>query len=798
MIKNYLKIALRNLQRNKIYSFINISGLAIGLAAAMLIMLYTKDEVSYDLFHANNPNIYRIVNKWVNPDGTLKQQDGNTGNMQGPKFKDNIPEIQTFVRVRGDFKDVRKDNEINGYEMISTDANFFSVFSFPFLSGNPTTSLNNPKSIVISEDMARKFFGSTQVVGKTLELKDNDKFEPYLITGVTKKCPQNSSLKFDFIVPLIVSREEYQNTENWFNFFQNTFVVLTPGADANKVEAKMKQVYEADAKEAMKKMLTEYGVKETAVYLLQPFTEMHLSTAYNANNGLKDASNPMYSYILTGIAVFILIIACINFINLTLARSLKRAKEIGVRKVVGGDRKQLVWQFLGESFVLSFVAFVLAIGLVILVLPVFNQLANKSLSFSYLTDTSLIVSYIGIFILTGVLAGFYPALVLSSYNPVQTLYGRFKLKGKNYLQKSLVVLQFGLASFLIIAAITIYAQFNYMINKELGYDDKNIIMIHSWNMAKNQASLFKEELSKNPNVLAVAPKNGGNWGTVAKINGETQIDFTYETVDETYIPMLKVPMLKGRNFSKDFPSDSTHSIIVNEAFVKKAGWKEPLGQTVNFWYRNDEKYTVIGVIKDYHYAPLREEIKPQLFTIKPSNRFGMFNIKIKPNTETAVLPYIAKIYKKIFPVNAYTYKFKELENIKNYEAEAKWKQIILFGAILTIFISSIGLFGLTTLSIERRTKEIGIRKVFGASVSQIVKLISQDFLKLVLIAFVIAIPLAWYATNQWLQNFAYRIDISWWIFALSGVLSASIALFTTSFQAIKAALANPVKSLRTE
>ncbi|MBC8110388.1 MAG: FtsX-like permease family protein, partial [Verrucomicrobia bacterium] len=586
--------------------------------------------------------------------------------------------------------------------------------------------------------------------------------------------------------------------ENWFNFFQNTFVVLTPKANAKMVEAKMKQVYEADAKEASKKMLSEYGVKETARYLLQPFTQMHLSTEYTATNGLSDASNPVYSYILMGIAIFILLIACINFINLTIARSLKRAKEIGVRKVVGGDRKQLIFQFLGESFALTFIAFFLAFVLVNLVLPGFNQLANKSLSLAYLLDTKLVLGYLAIFITTGLLAGFYPALVLSNYSPVQTLYGRFNLSNKNYLQKSLVVLQFGLASFLIIATIVIYSQFNYLITKDLGYDDKNLIMVDNFGMGRIKATYFKEQLLKNPNIMAVALKNGGGWGTVARVNGESQLDFAYETVDEDYIPMLKIPVLQGRNFSKDFPSDSSHSVIVNEAFVRKAGWKNPLGQTVNFWYNNNEKYTVIGVVKDYHHAPLNQEIKPQLFTMKQSNGIGMVNIKIRPNSETASLAHIAKIFKATFPISAYGYKFKDLQNIKSYQSVAKWKQIMLFGAVLTIFISCIGLFGLTTLSTERRTKEIGIRKVLGASVNEIVRLISQDFVKLVLIAFLIAIPIAWYATHQWLKNFPYRIEISWWIFISGGILILLIALITVSFQAIRAALANPVKSLRTE
>jgi len=669
VFSNYLKITLRNLWKNKVFTFINIAGLAIGLTAAILILLYTKDEVSYDRFHANNPNIYRITSQWVKSDGSVQHADGNTGDFQGPKFKEKIPEITAFMRYKADFRDVRTKGDIKGYEMFNADTNFCSVFSFPFLSGNPATALQKPHSIVISEEMAEKFFKTTQAIGKTLELKDGDAFVPYQITGVTRKCPQNSTIKFDFLLPLKVGKEAYADDENWFNFFQNTFVLLHPKADFRRVEAKMKKVYEADAKESIKIMAEKYDVKEKAVYMLQPFTEIHLSQELAANNGLKDASLSTYSFILTGIALFILIIACINFVNLTVARSLKRAKEIGVRKVVGSNRKQLIWQFLGESLLLSFFAFVLAFALLQLVLPTFNQLANKALSLSYLFDFQLGLGFVAVFILTSLLAGFYPALVMSSFSPVQTLYGRFNLSSKNYLQKSLVVLQFGLASFLIIATLIVFSQFNYLINKNLGYDDKNVIMLDVPQINRDKAHLLQEQLLTNGNILGVAPKNGGSWGTVAKINGETPLDFAYETVDEAFMPMFKIPVLQGRNFSKDFPSDSTQSVVVNEAFVKKAGWKNPIGQVVNFWYKDNEKYTVIGVVKDHHFEALNQAITPQLFTMKPSNSFGMVNIKIRTNSETASLAHIAKTFKSLFPITPYAYKFKDLENIKNYESE---------------------------------------------------------------------------------------------------------------------------------
>lgn len=799
MFRNYLKTAFRNLRRNKIYSFINVIGLSLGLASAMLIILYVKDEISYDRFHQNVQNIYRVVSYSVNKDGKGRK-DGNSGYFQGPKFTAAVPELTGFTRIQSAQEDIKTGTEVHSQGFLKVDSSFFSIFSFPLLDGNAKTCLKEPYSVVISEDFAKKQFGTTDAVGKVVMIKKDNDFQPHTVTAVAKRCPQNSSIKFEALLPMIVDPKEYQNAENWFNTFLNTFVTVTPAANVAGVEKKMQQFYARDSKDALKSILEKYGpvIDGQTDYKLQPFTDMHMSVELPAQNGLSNASNPMYSYILSGIAVFILLIACINFINLTVARSIKRAKEIGIRKVVGGDRKQLIAQFMGESFLLCLFAFAFAILLVQLVLPLFNDLANKALSISYLFDVKLIAYYILLFLLTGLLAGFYPALVLSGYNPVQTLYSRFMLAGKNYLQKSLVVLQFALASFLIIATFTLYAQFSYLTNKKLGYDDSDLIGINKNSLSRNEAEVFESELLKNPNIIAVAPKNGGQWGTAAKVNSDSIIQFSYETINETYLPALKIQLAQGRNFSKDFPSDSTHSVLVNESFVKKAGWKAPLGQEVNFWYNENEKYTVVGVVKDYHFRSLNEKIGPQLFTMKPRNPYGIVFIKIKNNTAAASLKHIEKVYKKLFPFNPYTYKFLSEENLRSYEAEAKWKSIMLFSAILTIFISCIGLFGLSVLSAEKRTKEIGIRKVLGASVNNLVTILSKDFLKLVMIALIIAIPLAWIASNKWLENYPYRITISWTMFAVAGLLVIAIALFTVSFQAIKAAVANPVKSLRTE
>ena len=446
------------------------------------------------------------------------------------------------------------------------------------------TCLTEPHSIVLSEDAAKKYFATTDAVGKVMMVKEDTSFVPYKVTAVAKRCPQNSSLQFDALLPFKVSDADAKDTHNWFNSFLTTFVVLDDKANLQTVEKQMQSFYVADAKQTFYEMLKNDGGNPDDIpmgtYFLQPYLDMHLNTEMPASNGLTNASNPMYSYLLSGIALFVLLIACINFVNLTIARSVKRAKEIGIRKVMGSDRKQLIFQFLGESFFLCTVAFVLAIALVQLLLPLFNELANKALAISYLFDAKLIAGYIALYIITGLLAGFYPALVLSGYNPVQTLYSRFQIAGKNYLQKSLVVLQFTLASFLIIATYTIYAQFNFLTKTDLGYDDNNLVIVNKNGLKHTDAAVFKNELLKNPNIVGVSVKNAGQWGTGTKNAVGSTVYFAGETVDENYLPLLKIPLIAGRNFSTAFPADSAQSVIVNESFVKAANWKNPVGETI--------------------------------------------------------------------------------------------------------------------------------------------------------------------------------------------------------------------------
>ena len=798
MFKNYLKVAVRNLWKNKAFSAINIVGLSAGLAVCLLIVLYVNDEVSYDRFHKNVSQIYRVDKETIKDNGDF-HYNSYTGYFPGPRFAAKIPEIQSFIRFQPGQTDIKTDKDVQSQDICYVDSNFFSVFTFPLLSGSAKTALAEPNSIVLTEEMAKKYFGSADAMGKTMLLTNGGKFESFVVTGIAKNCPQNSSIKFNVLLPLKVSVEDESNNGNWFNSFLSTFIVLAPNANIKTVQNKMDKVFESDASETITAMKSKYGIKNIGIsYVLEPLTAIHLGKKVHAEDEvLSDKSSTTFSYILSAIAIFILLIACINFINLTVARSVKRAKEIGIRKVIGSTRKQLMIQFLSESFILCLIAFGLAIVTVISILPLFNQLSNKVLSLSYLLNAKLVIGYIVLLAITGLLAGFYPAAVLSNYNPVQTLYSRFNLAGKNYLQKSLVVFQFTLASFLIIGTLAIFLQFNYLTTQSLGYDDSNLIAVGKSQLTHNEAALFKQALMKNPDIVDVAPGNSGYNNNTVNLTGDKQINVTIKKIDASYLPLLKVPMAAGRNFSADFPSDSTHAVLVNEAFVQQAGWKQPLNQQVTS-FEDGKTYAVVGVVKDYHYKPLTEKIEPQLFIMNPANDYGMVFIKIKPGTETSGLKYIGKTFKDLFPLSPFAYNFKDQQNEQSYQAEAKWKEIIFFSAILTIFISCIGLFGLSVLSAEKRTKEIGIRKVLGASVSSIVSILSTDFLKLILISLVISIPLAWMATSKWLQGYPYRITLGWGLFAFAGILVILIALFTISFQSIKAAVANPVKSLRTE
>ena len=800
MFKNYFKTAFRNLVRNRVFSIIKIAGLSLGLTVCMLIFLYTKDEISYDQFHENKAQLYRIIQTFrIGADQV--QTIGTTNAVLGNSFKKEIPEVQQCVHVNGIAVTVKKaNNDIFTENPLFVDENFFSVFTCPLVAGNSKTALKDLYSVVLSKDLAKKYFGTTDVIGKSLQLKINEEFENFTITAISENFPENSTLKTGILLPF-KSHERYNDNFDWFGGSMNTFLLLSPQADIKIVESKMQALYDKNTKEQLAKIKEEKDMTIQVKLALQPLTSIHLSTEAGPDNGMTDGSKPAYSYILTSIAVFILLIACINFINLAIAQSLKRSKEIGIRKVVGSTRQQLIKQFLTESFLVSLIAFAGAILLTISVLPFFNELANKKLSLSWLSDGYLYAGFFLLLLLTAFIAGFYPSLVLSSFQPVKVLYNKQKLLGKNYFTKGLIVLQFSLAIFLIIGTIAVNSQLNFLSHADLGYDSKNLvrIVLPIRKSSDKLPGLIRNELANESDILSVAGKNGGRSISGVKANGKT-ITIEKSRIDEMYLPTFKIPVIAGRNFSPGYPSDIMHSVIVNENFVKEAGWQvsQAVGKTINYLSGEIKSVTIIGVVKDYHFSSLKEKITPELFTMDTNFNYGEVWVKIKPGNIPGTLAKLQNTFKKIVPYFPYSYQFTEDINATNYETEARWKKIISISSALFIFISCIGLLGLVILSIEQRTKEIGIRKVLGAAVSGIIILISKEFILLISIAFVIAAPLSYYAINKWLQDFAYRTNIGLWMFIIAGVFVIGVALLTMSFQAVKAAIANPVKSLRTE
>jgi putative ABC transport system permease protein len=796
MYKNYVKIALRHLRKNKLFSVINIVGLSIGLACCILILLFISDEFSFDRFHLKKDHIYQLTCKRTEPDGTASSF-GIAALVQGPSFKQNIPEIQDFVRVDPRDLVVKRGNDLFNETATWVDPAFFRVFTFPILYGDPINALSDLHGLVLSEDAAVKYFGKTAVIGKTLMLDMGGRFEPFTVNAVAKAAPTNSSIRFTML--LNFEYFEKLNPDNgwmWVSF--PTYLLLSANADPVDLARKMDQVYATRAKEEIGlNHLAGYGNKFT--WGARPMTAMHLDRTYE---GTPYASNPIYAYVLAGIAFFILLIACINFVNLTVALSLQRSKEIGIRKVMGSRRWQLIIQFLSESLVVCLAAFLLALAIAGLLLPLFNSVAAKQLSMAYLFYWKLVAAFITLFFITGITAGFYPALVLSGFNPSDALAGKAGSRGKNYLARSLVVVQFALATFLVVATLFIYGQFNLMTHADLGYNDHGLIRFTVGPGVRNKAVMdrYKSAFGQLPGVLSAGYCNIGRFGGKTQA-GNKEFNATYVHTDEGYLPAMGVQLVAGRNFSKDFPADSISSVLINQALAGKAGWRDAIGKTIDYmdlpaW--GARKMTVIGVVKDYHNESLKEKIQPMVFTEESALPLGQMILRIKPAHTATILLSLEKTWQQLDSDHPFLYEFVSESNQRAYQNENKWKQLITFGAIVTILISATGLFGLALLAAQRRKKEIGIRKVMGASVTELATLISKEFALLVLLSFLFAIPLGWLAMHQWLQNFAYRVPLSWWRFLLAGTISLTIAMLTVTYQAIKAARANPIGSLRNE
>jgi len=793
MIKNYLKLAFRNLWKHRTFSIINILGLTIGMTACFLIFLYISFELSYDSFNSKADRTYRVVSDIKTPTETLNA--GGPAWAVPPFAKHEFPEVEAFARLAQNNVLIRK-GEIKFQEenAMWADSSLFQIFDFKLTQGNPQTALKEPFSVVFSETTAKKYFGKENPVGQSL-LITGDAL-PAKVTGVMKDIPENSQVKADVFLSMSTVTQKFNANldSQWGNYGAQAYFLLTPNTNAKALEKKFPAFLEKYNGKEMKEL------QMYPTIFFEPLKDVYLRST---RDGSK-TGNINNVYIFSIIAIFILVIACINFVNLTTARSSERAKEVGIRKVAGALKSQLTRQFIGDSILLCFVAFLFSVGLAALLLPAFNHLAGKTISegiFSNWKNISILfAAAMGI----GLLAGIYPALVLSSFKPVTVLKGRFATGTKGILlRKGLVVAQFTISIALITGTIIVYNQMKYMRNQDLGFSKDQMLVIDTQGDKAKDA--LKQTVSAIPGVKSVSltgsvpgGNNPGAYSEIENIKGDLQIaNLDLYFVDFDYIPQFKMKIVAGRPFSKEFGTDTTQAMVLNEAAVKLLGYSSPqqaIGKRFKQWGREGK---VVGVVKDFHFRSLQTVIKPLSMRIEPGG-CNLLAVNISASNAKSTIATIENKWKTMVPTRPFCYFFLDEFFDRQYRAEERFGKLFLNFAILAILISCLGLLGLASYSTMQRTKEIGIRKVMGASVSNIVNLLSKDFLKLVLLSFAIATPVAGYFMYKWLQDFAYKTSMHWWIFAVSGIIAVFIALFTVSFQAIKVAVANPVKSLRTE
>jgi putative ABC transport system permease protein len=807
MFKNYFKTAFRNLLKSKFYSLINIIGLAVGIATCLLILLYVMDELSYDRYNTHADRIYRVNNEVKFGDNHFDLAVAPA--MLGPTMVKEFPQVQQYTRIvwYGSFL-VRKGSEnIRQDRVAYADSTLFDVFTLPMIDGDPKTALKEPHSLVITESMAKKYFNRTDVVGKDLLINDTGN---YRITGVIKDIPKQSHFNFDFFVD--ASENPDSRSDNWLSENWSTYILLKKNADVKTLESELNPMmdrYVGPELQGVTNMTLDQFHK-TGGYVrasLTSLTDIHLHS--NKTGELDANGNIQYVYIFSAIALFILLIACVNFMNLSTARSSNRAKEVGVRKVLGSLRKNLVQQFLAESVLISFISLVFAVLIAWVLLPYFNQLSGKSILANKLFQPPMLIYLLLLMLAVGLLAGSYPAFYMSAFQPIEVLKGKLS-KGfkKSWLRNGLVVFQFFISIILIIGTVVIFKQLNYIRTKDIGFNRDQVLVINNTDALGNQAATFRNELLQisgveNATMTGYLPTNFNRSNDAffisPALDPKSAISMQRWTVDENYVPTLDMKIIAGRNFSRQFPTDST-AIIINEAAANFLGGKDLLNR--KFYEITDLKtkrllvYHVIGIIKNFNFSSLRDVITPLALRLGDDN--SNISVRINAANVPSVMAIIKSKWTTMAPEQPFDYSFMDDQFNKLYATEQKTGQIIITFSVLAIVIACLGLFGLVTYAAEQRTKEIGIRKVLGANVSSIVAMVAKDFLKLVIIASLIAFPVAWWAMSKWLQDFAYRVNMSWWIFFAAGLLAVVIALATISFQAIKAAVANPVKSLRTE
>lgn len=791
MFRNYLKTAFRAVKRHKGYSFINIFGLAIGMACCILILLWVHDELSCDRFHANGDDIYRIVKEEYTEGQT--QWSALTSPPLAHTLKEDFSQIICSTRFGNWGRRVvqYQNKRFNEDRFEHADPDFFIIFSFDFIDGNPDSAFSDPYSVVLTEETAKRYFGTENPIGKILTV---EKIYDVKVTGIIKNVPDNSSVQFDFLSPFALLKEFIgeDNMQNWnFNSFM-TFIQLAHNTDEQDVNQAVAQ--------NLDRLVPENAYEKL---VLQPFKKIHLSSY--VLHDFMGVGDMKYVYIFSVLALFVLIIACINFMNLATARSSRRALEVGIRKVSGAHRLDLVKQFFGEALFLSFISMILAIFLVEILLPSFNRLSGKNLELDFAGNVSFYIGLLAIAVISGIFSGLYPALFLSSFQPVKVLKGTLRMGSKGGLfRRILVVMQFSLSVFLIIATMVIFKQLNYIHNADMGYERDHIVYLRMVGDSGLKYEALKQELKEGSNVLVVSasfalPTHNFNSPGSPDWEGRSADKRVYmnaDFVDFGYFETLGIDMAEGRTFSQDFATDAEQAYIVNQELVRQMEMQEPVGKRFAFW---EEWGTIVGVVKDFHFQSLHNKINPIAFRINPNSGWlRHIYIRIKPDDIPAAIGFIKDVWNRIVPDYPFEYHFLDESFERLYKAEQQMGTITNYFTVLGIFIACLGLFGLAAFMAERRTKEIGIRKVLGASVLKLICLHSSEFAKWVLVANFIAWPVAYFMANRWLQNFAYRTNVKLWMFLLAAALSLFIALVTVSFKAFKAATANPAEALRYE
>ncbi|HAN17485.1 MAG: hypothetical protein A2X13_09380 [Bacteroidetes bacterium GWC2_33_15] len=799
MIQNYLKIAFRNITRHKGFSFINIFGLALGITCALLIFMWVYDEITYDKFHTQIDQIYRVEqDQFYNGES---YHVNVTPYPSGEGWKMEIPEIEDAIRFAYTGNLLLKYGEKSFFEsgIAAVDSTIFSVFSFDLESGDPQTALTKPLSLVLTKEMAEKYFGQENPLGKTIRV--DNQFE-FTVTGVLKKIPANTSIRFGFLVPFDFVKTIGFYNDHWGNNSITTYVKLKKGTEPVPVNQKLIDVvkshieFDDDYKES------DYKTK----FMLASLKDMHLHQYFGYGHSPGQIQNV---FIFITIGLFILLIACINFMNLSTARSTRRAKEIGMRKTSGASRGNIILQFFGESVITTIISSVIALIFTALLLSKFNLLSGKQISFEFFKSPEFIFGLISITLFTGIVAGIYPAIYLSKFNPVKVLKGGVsELSAKGNLRKFLVIFQFFLSIILIIGTVFIYKQLRFMQAQKLGYEKDHVLYIQMYGDINKSYSVIKDAFKANPMVENVTASShlpsdiGSNSGGVDWDGKDPNLSIlvSMSVVDFDYTETLKIPIVNGRSFSKDFPSDriadSTGAFLINEEMLKILNVDDPIG--MRFSFLGVSKGRIIGIMKNFHFYSMRSEIEPLAIAVGYDEYIRYIIMRIKPGDVPQTIEKLKDTWNSVIPSYPFEYHFLNDEYENMYKTEQRMGSLIKYFAIIAVVIASLGLFGLVSFMTEKRIKEIGIRKAMGSTSSEIAYILSKDFIKLVIIAIVVAIPASWYLINKWLQDYAYKTDLSWWVFALAAVLAIAIALLTTSFQAIKAANTNPAQTLRYE